>query len=400
MKPNHKGRIIRDPRGSGVGGAGGGGGVNLLAIGRDENNRLFPHAPPPLVRNRIQSVDHSSGKDATFVTQKKIHELEIENSKLNYRLQEAELSIVSYKGLLSAKSTLSHQHISTQTDVQGENGDMEEEEEKRVTMRDKMNQLITELNHARTENATLRSQVALLIENESKMVEEYETKTKALESLMKVSRPKKSSFKKLPSREPATRVGNQRAMIVNELNDFNGFLCQNLELIRLRLSSIECSPKRKSSVSDLNSPLKIVPIDHACGPMTPKITDRGHDVPTPSLGRGNDTGGGSVCWVESPVKQSASSTTTTSTNTDQVPVLDEQHQHLEIQIHDQKLLVESLSERLSSSSKSLQSVVTKFGNEINAIKHWSHCKELVRVASLRELGLEKDRLLNELKYAK
>lgn len=406
--PNHKGRILRDPRnsvgitpltsseigmsGNGLNGNNYGGNrgngsmitvtsngnsVNHFSKGDNQLPQLLPHAP--MAGKRRSSMDPTITENSS---QKHVHELELENLKLKSRLQEAELSIMNYKGFLSAKSSLSNQNISTQTDNYDEISKESSVEIERLTL---------EVTQLRNENSILRNQVNSLIENQTnhvKISQEYETRIKELETTLQTTRAKKPRTKKISKIPPQETKVNHKELIVAELNDFNNLLSLNLETIRHRISLMDNpSPKKK-----LSTPIKIPPIDHACGPMTPTVIDRGHDPPTPSYK--------SSGWNISPISpKSKIDTCTVATNTDSLNDRDE-YDRLSHQLQLQTILTQSLSDRLLTASQSVHGVVNKFSNEINAIKHWAHCKELVRIASLRELGLEKDRLLNELKYSR
>lgn len=72
---------------------------------------------------------------------------------------------------------------------------------------------------------------------------------------------------------------------------------------------------------------------------------------------------------------------------------------LQLQIQQKDSTITKFSEYLQLISQSFRELQTISVNEINSLKHLSHCKELVRIASMRELGLERDRLTNELKYS-
>jgi hypothetical protein len=427
MKPLQKGRIILDPRGSGgagaigaigvVGGVAGAGGKN---VGREETHlpTLLPHAPPVSSSRgptkRMYSLDMSTDY-LNSKQPKPTSEVELENMRLKKLLQEAELSIKSYKSFLSQKSSLNNQNISTQTEIfEVENEDERIENQRKV--------LEMELQEMKRENLMLRNQITLLQRNQNKVTEDYEQRILELEQNLQVFQSKKVEMKTTTSTTMTPKKArpvvqklrrnevNHKMLIVSELNDFNELLCRNLDLIRSRISSMapvaapaaSTSPKK----SGYTSPLKAIPIDHGCGPMTPiSSTDRGHDPPTPSSLKLNGNGNGNG-WHVTPILEQQPNPSSNaldsgilSLNTDIESHVE--YQELQSQLHIQTMLVESLSERLTSAHKSVHgSLITKFGNEIHAIKHWAHCKELVRIAALRELGLEKDRLMNELKYSK
>jgi hypothetical protein len=413
MKPPQKGRIIRDPRAGGAGGVDGavvsGGGVGGKNLGREETHlpTLLPHAPPlsssrgPTKRmySLDMSADYLNNKQSKQIISSS--EVELENVKLKKLLQEAELSVQSYKSFLSQRSSLNNQNISTQTES------YEDDEQENID-ENQRKAFAVELHEIKQENLMLRNQMTLLQRNQIKVTEDYEQRILELEQNLKLFESKKKDEIKTKKKTTSPKLRprkqnevNHQELIITELNDFNELMRHNLDLIRSRLSSMN-SAHNSTPKKFLNSPLKVIPVDHGCGPMTPiSSTDRGHDPPTPSSFK--PTGNG---WNVTPILESQSNildSRTISTNTDDSSFLSIsrlEYQELENQLQHQATLVNSLTERLSSASKSVHGVVTKFGNEIHAIKHWAHCKELVRVASLRELGLEKDRLVNELKYSK
>lgn len=72
----------------------------------------------------------------------------------------------------------------------------------------------------------------------------------------------------------------------------------------------------------------------------------------------------------------------------------------ESKINEKEADLSSLTTLFTSVSRELQNLHAKFKSEAAAVKHMGHCKDLVRVATIRELNLDKDRAFSELKYAR
>mmetsp|Transcript_23275 Transcript_23275/g.39445 ORF Transcript_23275/g.39445 Transcript_23275/m.39445 type:complete len:631 (-) Transcript_23275:128-2020(-) len=62
--------------------------------------------------------------------------------------------------------------------------------------------------------------------------------------------------------------------------------------------------------------------------------------------------------------------------------------------------ISNLTALFNSASRELKNLQVKFKAETAAVKHLGHCKDLVRVATIRELNLDKDRAYSELKFAR
>jgi hypothetical protein len=59
-----------------------------------------------------------------------------------------------------------------------------------------------------------------------------------------------------------------------------------------------------------------------------------------------------------------------------------------------------LRSRMQSAGKYLCTLEEKYAQELHAVKHNAHVKDLLRTAATREASLEKDRLLSEIKHCK
>jgi hypothetical protein len=73
---------------------------------------------------------------------------------------------------------------------------------------------------------------------------------------------------------------------------------------------------------------------------------------------------------------------------------------LESKLNDKNADISNLTTLFNSVSKELKNLQSKCKAEAAAVKHMGHCKDLVRVATIRELNLDKDRAYSELKYAR
>jgi hypothetical protein len=72
----------------------------------------------------------------------------------------------------------------------------------------------------------------------------------------------------------------------------------------------------------------------------------------------------------------------------------------EAKLNEKEADISNLSTLFTTVSRELQNLHAKFKSESAAVKHMGHCKDLVRVATIRELNLDKDRAFSELKYAR
>ena len=72
----------------------------------------------------------------------------------------------------------------------------------------------------------------------------------------------------------------------------------------------------------------------------------------------------------------------------------------EAKMNEKEADISSLSTLFTSVSRELKNLQAKCKTEAAAVKHMGHCKDLVRVATIRELTLDKDRVFLELKYAR
>ena len=61
---------------------------------------------------------------------------------------------------------------------------------------------------------------------------------------------------------------------------------------------------------------------------------------------------------------------------------------------------EDLLIKLKSISDNLLALQENYSSQIDAIKHIAHVKDLVRVSSIREISIERDRIIGELKHYK
>lgn len=72
----------------------------------------------------------------------------------------------------------------------------------------------------------------------------------------------------------------------------------------------------------------------------------------------------------------------------------------EATLKDKDARISNLSTIFTSISREMNNLSEKFKSETAAVKHMGHCRDLVRVASIRELKLDKDKAVSELKYAR
>ena len=66
--------------------------------------------------------------------------------------------------------------------------------------------------------------------------------------------------------------------------------------------------------------------------------------------------------------------------------------------------VDTLTSKMNNFNASLEESISQLNrahrNEVNAVKHLAHCKDLSRIASVRKITLDRDRALNELRHSK
>ena len=62
--------------------------------------------------------------------------------------------------------------------------------------------------------------------------------------------------------------------------------------------------------------------------------------------------------------------------------------------------IDELTTLFTTVSRELNNLHAKVNSENAAVKHMGHCRDLVRVATIREISLERDRAMSELKYSR
>jgi hypothetical protein len=435
VKPNHRGRVIKDVK---------------PVMGLEPLSRGPPQPP---VTKRVSSGDISA--DGTSLgrpdsMKKRVHELEMENNKLRRSLDEAEQSIKTYRNFLSAKSSTSNVSVSVQTDFASAN-----------RQRDPDAALRSENASLRAQVSTLQQSIADVTASmntltQAKIAAERASAVKIEELLAQIDnlRALKNSaiVSASPNHIPLLKTLKKKSAHHNRqffstqdtvreaLNDFNHHMRHTVELIVNEISRHEKSvharhiamtPRKSQLTSPMKShhQIKASSQEMGCSPMARREqVDSGTDPLSPYTAKGLEHSGSHTRIHKQPLDPSTPSTPTTSSSSDQhgnsrghkeldrmkddtIKMMMESLQSATEKYESEKLTLEAqasrdaeqvalLSDRLLAASREFQLLLNKFGKEMNAVKHMAHCKDLVRIAGLRELGLEKDRLVNEMKYAK
>lgn len=437
IKPNHRGRVIKDVKPV----------VGLEPLGR---------GPQPPLSKRVSSGDISA--DGTSLgrpdsLKKRVHELEIENGKLRRSLDEAEQSIKTYRNFLSAKSSTSNVSVAIQTDFVSVNRPRDPDAS------------------LRSENATLRAQVTELQKSIAEFASGMDLLTKdkvaserasaaKLEGLLTEIENLRAMMSSVVAPVPPMSSSHLRIVqhksthhtkqfittkdaVCKSLDDFNHFMRHAVDLIVNEITRHEkgrsqnhialtttphkntlSSPSSKKT-SKTHTHTKVASVSETgCSPMARRdVVDNSTDPLSPlfikGLGPSRSNSTLPIASVEatSPHKSTVDQNSSKSQHEfdrmrdEAIQIMMESLQAATEKYESEKLTLEAqasrdaeqvalLSNKLLVASREFQQVLNKFGKEINAVKHMAHCKDLVRIAGLRELGLERDRLVNEMKYAK
>ena len=70
------------------------------------------------------------------------------------------------------------------------------------------------------------------------------------------------------------------------------------------------------------------------------------------------------------------------------------------QLSKENKLKEELQAKIKSISDNLYTLQENFSNQLDAARHIAHVKDLVRIAAIREITLERDRVIGDLKHFK
>jgi hypothetical protein len=297
----------------------------------------IPHAPP----KRGYSPDLES-------TSRKLEQLEAENTQLKKLLEEAELSIAGYKRFLAAKNSMNYRSVCIQTEVIAETESHQGDDSSINSHLRRQNESLV------VETFNLKSALRELNDQHNKLKAEFETRIRQIKDGLK----RRTLNRKFLEKSNHTAL---TTLVASDLNQFQTFLCHSFAIL---LKHVSQSPSTR----------------------TAQYADRGTDP---------------IHFTSNEVQSfTPNKYLSSSTNTNIPEMISSSSQTVcDFAISFSPRIV-SLEKQLNGLSHAAEQMIIKFGGEINAIKHLSHCKDLVRVASLRELGLEKDRLMNDLKYSK
>jgi hypothetical protein len=414
-QPAHKGRVVRETK------------LNLEPLCKSS---LVPHAPP--ISKRGFSVDEGAQLHHLDLghLKRKVSDLENENCRLRRQIDEAELSIQNYKSFLTARSGISNLNVSTQTECSERRNSSAENDQHIINRLHAENQNYSiEIKAVQAANKRYSQSLADLDIQITQMKIVFEQRIQELQTELEFAKcklTKTNSSKTLENESFSSKFSIREAIrnisllfelhkrkfrdirqdISIEFNGFSVFLQNSISLAK----SFNHSAK-KTALSSLK-----VSVDSACSPMTPaKILkiDQGVDPLSPDQ---RTTLSRSSVRPKTPSNLERASSSSlphlapllgapqTLSPQPKLKQINDDYQAektaLEARVDKQSEVAALLAERFSSASRALHAVTLKFDSELNAVKHLSHCKELVRIAALRQLGLEKDRLNNELKYTK
>eukprot|EP00602_Paraphysomonas_sp_CaronLab_P012424 CAMPEP_0185040182 /NCGR_PEP_ID=MMETSP1103-20130426/37941_1 /TAXON_ID=36769 /ORGANISM="Paraphysomonas bandaiensis, Strain Caron Lab Isolate" /LENGTH=500 /DNA_ID=CAMNT_0027579375 /DNA_START=133 /DNA_END=1635 /DNA_ORIENTATION=+ len=394
-KPSHRGRLIKDNK-------------HVLSL---EPMRKGPQPPMSKRGFSVDMMADGSGCLNMEGLKRRVRDLEAENSKLQRKIDEADLALKNYRSFLSSKSSTSNVCVATQTDITPGSYSRVNTQDSGPCLLSPRNDDSNEKDKLKSEISTLRSKLAdatdkLATAKKEQMHIENTKNARILElenELQAIVRAKKSinDDKRMDtlgiSREQATALQSgiksvcSTASVVakevpNELGQFRDYMLDSLKSILERIQAQEnqraiSSPSKSGRAGDI---LRVSGVDQGCDPLSPMINRQMAKADFEAAQKLKDQ---------------------------QLSDMMRTLQRVTEQCEQEKLMIEAkakqdshraalLSERVTSASRELHAMVQKFSSEINAVKHLSHCRDLVRVAGLRELGLERDRLANELRYAR
>ena len=79
---------------------------------------------------------------------------------------------------------------------------------------------------------------------------------------------------------------------------------------------------------------------------------------------------------------------------------DQELKHLQKEVERLRVVVSDRESQISLARQRADEIHSRHAAEMKAAKHLAHVRDLSRVSALREASLEKDKLMNELRYAK
>ena len=416
IKPAHRGRMIKD------------------VTARTNSLEPLGRGPQPPVGRRGSGCSDISADGSALnkpdALKRRVHELEKENNKLRLNLDEAAVAMNTYRNLLAAKSRTSNVSTSTQTELPADSRGQRDPDAVLRTENAALRAQITSLQHDLSNSAAqLQASVKLRADAEKATAATINDLLAQIKALTETKAPSavstgEASRHLMCELQRKTRATAKQHTALQEAiaEDFSAFTKQMRYTIDVVLSEVSrCESRRRGAAtptphrqtttplkgtpktqSQLQMPLNGLSVEAACSPMTPvasrHLTDRSTDPLSPAYARGRAEVAAALEEAhkakDATIEQMMHSLKAATDKYESEKLL------LEAQAHRDADTASALAEKLAAASREFQNVLMRFGKEINAVKHLSHCKDLVRIAAMRELGLEKDRLANEVKYSK
>ena len=386
----------------------------------------------------LMSVSNSNNSNEVVVLRKRVLQLEADNERLRVHVSHAEDAIQGYRGFLSVRtSDGSNQQYhnrktmdtSMQTDAsfladngpnavdstssqsritmlegllknsQQQCGDMKNESNK---LKEKCMRSNEAMSSMQTEASVLRSQIASLkielvdVHNRLSTVNQHDIMKKGYQRNLVVLSEELDKLKAslvnlkqqtvVEAEDLFTHMQRCMAMILKRdsdaVGDLNTKLQEACDTIAARDSKVNALLEKVSSLNDmlhekdeeidvLKSTVEIKSVlsescDQACDPLSP-LSNRQSKV--------NE--------LEAAHQKLREEVTVVSESLDS-----------------EKRVSEDLLVKLKSISDNLLTLQESYCGQIDAAKHIAHVKDLVRVSSIREMSIERDRIIGDLKHYK
>lgn len=417
MRPGHRGRILKD-------------------TGRPD--RLSPLTNENIVNGK-SNLTIEAKSEHSF---RRLRDLEAENEKLKRNLHEAESSIRSYKTFIVARPSrhfVDAQVQTTQTSTSST--DMTDAHRQLEIAHQKLNQQCLNLRNQIDSQSRFMSdskaQHSAAMQQKQAELDEANDKIAALQAAAAFTTP---AIVPEDFREGAAALKAEythfSSHVRNELSDYASYmvtcheqLCSKINelqqqntALQMRLAqqhalskadSIRMSSKVDSASSPIAPPMQrdpVTPVKPPPTPVTPYRTPRTTACNSP---------------IESGVSVGTDPMTTLQEYLQQIHLIDSLKQQVAAhpaqidkqlnalssrhQLEKQNLLhavssatnnANSLKTKVSAAMALLLKYQAKVDSLVKSVRHEAHCADLVKVASLREANIERDRLASELKHAK
>lgn len=422
--------------------------ATLAPIVGIENNRMVDN--PNTLLGKFDKVYDVESKD---YTKQRVQDLEREVQRLNHHIHQAELSIRSYRGVLTAKSPRSSTNGTKDTYTQTNNDYSDRLEADLVISKQKSLQLADEIislkeakdavfkERKQLQNLNKQKEDVMLgtIKSHENTIFQQKVKIADLEEeqlLLKKSTPIESVsidndifIKEL--RKHMTKA-KELKLELNKLKAFSMKTCNEIFPVNMVQSILSAMNKLQSKhlkydQDRLEDEAKLKVMQVETSELMEQLTVKQSQLDTANSlieslqKRLNDVMSNKQLSLSTPVKSKHVATTVNHMSRDQCnsplsPLQNQQIQELKynkrLSEQDAELQrisqlcdyhqrrAESAMQQLAKVALAMKSLQEVHAAEIKAVKHEAHIRDLLRVAKEREASIEKDRLVVEVKHLK